>query len=64
MSKPVKRHYIGGRFTDDEVDQVEQYIEEARTDKSNLVRDAIKEYIVNHPILIQDVKPVQEVTQP
>lgn len=54
MARKLKSHAISGRVDDDEYEQVSLYIEHAEIGMADLVRDAVQEYMVNHPIKVTE----------
>lgn len=46
----VKNDWIGARADEDFKEEVEAYIDEADMTVGQLIRNAVKEYIKNHPI--------------
>lgn len=59
MSKPVKNKYLGARIDEATNTRIGAYIEAADTNMGDLVRDAVDEYIINHPAT-QPAPPEQE----
>lgn len=50
MAKPVKDRWLGARIDAPMDVKVKAYTEAAGMDMGELVRDAVSEYMVNHPV--------------
>lgn len=53
MARKLKSHAISGRVDDDEFEQIMAYTDNAEIGFADLVRDAVKEYMTNHPIKVK-----------
>lgn len=59
MARRVKDKYMGARVDDDTFARVLEYIEAQHLTQGDLVRAAVEEYIINHPVkLIERPKGV------
>jgi hypothetical protein len=49
MAKRVKDKWLGARVDNDMSQRVVDYTERSEMDMADLVRDAVEEYMINHP---------------
>lgn len=50
MARKVKEDWLGGRTDPDQKERVEDYIDKADMTMGELVRKAVDEYMLNHPV--------------
>lgn len=50
MAKKVKEHYVGARVDLDELARLNAYTEVTEMSMGDLIRKAITEFTINHPI--------------
>lgn len=50
MAKNIKLRFFGTRVDQPTFAKIKEYVEIAETDLSQLVRNAIAEYMANHPV--------------
>lgn len=50
MARKIKDGYLGTRVDTDYGSKVDAYVEATEMTKGDLVRDAVTEYMANHPI--------------
>lgn len=50
MAKPVKDKWLGARVDADMDNRVKLFTEATQMDMGELVRKAVDEYIINHPV--------------
>lgn len=50
MARKVKNDWLGGRVDEDLKEEVQEYIDDAGLTEGELIRVAVKEYMLNHPV--------------
>lgn len=60
MPKPLRDKWLGARVTEATINQVDEYLELAELNQAELIRQAVLEYMANHPVK----KPRAQLTKP